>query len=306
MATDQHPGLTYPYGYFHELAEIDGRAYLPFGHVTELPASASFTPFGFTGDPSAGDSSFELGWRLDVGSGEDLASLRAMFSGALWLQKVSADDYRLVLRVLDATLIAAFKHLRPEWFPFPDYVVYENVDPDSVADALRGWAADDATLVADTLGFLASVGREFADWDACVDSFVDVESTYASEFQVVVNAGASVGRAGVSPDDASAVRAGVRFCRATISGTWEEQVDDPLYLNPGWYVRDWPHLFVTPDDTDVSGHALWSSLIATTGWPWSNGGFRFVSQATGVSGLVRGVHGSGSARFDDLRSRRAR
>lgn len=284
-----------PYEHFFDIAFGGNHASLPFGSPSSLPVDASFQNFGFTGPLDDPSTNFFPGWKLITPLGDALSDLLAMFTGLLWLEKVTGppDYYRLILAIVDPVISGALKHMRPIWIPEPDLVIYENVHLDDVRSALYNIDTESPQLAADNLTYLREQYPDRFDstttWNTVVDTFLDVEtiSSSHSEFPITVTAGLLIGAPDFSPSPSDRTNLELRlFIRRCVSDDPFEEDPENLYLNPSFYMRGWEEFF-----SGLTGHVLYEEMSTPIWGLITNMHFRYVKQVGGVSGA--------SEQFDD-------
>ncbi|HHH27156.1 MAG TPA: right-handed parallel beta-helix repeat-containing protein [Polyangiaceae bacterium] len=233
---------------------------------TTLATGVKLQPFGPFEDPATGAWDYARGWRLAYDDGSP--AMVAVASGVIHFSPASARiPASIGLSVAGngwpAMVAAGF----PEWLPAPDWIVYSDVDPTAVRDAVQALLEGDANRLAALQKGWAAAGkagtptaRELAD------------ALIAGPAEEAVSGGVPV-----LPGDVighGALDAGVRRFELQLGDTW---LGCDLTANPAYYYAYWSELELI----DLSGHAFETESLRIEHAPLTNGVMRFVSQAIG-------------------------
>jgi hypothetical protein len=237
-------------------ASGQGMLSVPFGEPADASEVSDFVTFGVTnpGDP------FSLGWSITVAENSEARIASAFVTGAITYEAGFGDPGALILTNADALGSFVRQSELPDWFPFPDYVAYRNIDETQTDLLIRDYLEANSNI---TEAIYASTGL------ITVDEVVSAFLAGALSTGIPVSAGQPIGVAAAS--------GGAR--RLDIYMQTESGAINGLYLDPAIY-----HTHMEGFFTNLSGHVLIDSLQKVFAGPAANGVVRYVGAGGGASG----------------------
>lgn len=114
-------------------------AIIPAGPASDVV----FTPFGIVNE----DDAFNLGWTFKIKEGSTSAVARAFCSGSGRYQPAAGGrPARLILECIDPMGASIWKSEVPDWFPFPQFIIYTGLDEADIRRAVAGILEGNETL----------------------------------------------------------------------------------------------------------------------------------------------------------------
>ncbi|NRA10398.1 MAG: hypothetical protein HRT57_00415 [Crocinitomicaceae bacterium] len=226
-----------------------GELYVPVENPDPAD-SIVFKPFGIEVE----DEPFNLGCTIGSPEGSNANYLVAVTTGSIIMEQYDSTG-KITLRNGDVLGNVVMSDNLPDWFPIPNYIIYDNIDVAETETILT-------TLLVDSPKTIEAIYKDLgteqpADDTIAAEEIITFFMSGVLEFGIPISAGELIGKAGTGTDSDRQV--GVSF---------QEELDniDGFYLDPAIYFTHWEEYF-----NNLSGHELKDSFQKIFAGPVANG-----------------------------------
>jgi hypothetical protein len=241
-----------------------GKLYVPFKKPQDISEINLFEGFGIVNPTDF----FNRGWKFRVQDGSDSQNLQAFCAGTI-VYETRGNTNRIILRNADVLGNLVRNDSLPDWFPLPNYIIYENVHERETKNVMRNYLRNHQKIV--------RAIQEQRQASVSIDEIVDLFASNSLPYGIPVQAGDLIGVMGEETPGTSGLR--------TLSLFMQHELDNyqGLFLDPAIYHKHWESFFPKenlaeyPLEMQVKIKKIFAGPIA-------NGVIRYVKSGGGTTG----------------------